>query len=323
MFIRTVLGDIEPADLGPCDAHDHATIRSSYPTAIAPEFLIEDVEAIVSEVADFYGAGGRAIVDAMPCDAGRDATQLAEISRRTGVHIVASTGLHVAAYYPPRHWGELLSERELSELFISDIEDGIDELDYSSPIVKRSSHRAGVIKVAGGRDRLSEREKRAFRAAARAAAVTAAPIITHTEGGTAALEQIELLEAEGADLRHVVISHADRRPELDYHRAILDRGVRVEYDSGIRWPAEQGNPTADLIAELLPHFPDQIMIGMDAAKQKYWEAFGGAPGLTFLMTTHLKLLRERGVGDELLHKMLVGTPADAFAFRERHNGRER
>lgn len=315
MFIRTVLGDIDPGDFGPCDAHDHVTTRSGFPTYVAPEFLLEDFDAIVTEVSAFHDSGGRAIVDAMPCDTGRDPAWLAEISRRTGVHIVASTGLHLETYYPPRHWGERLDEAELSELFVREIEEGIDELDYSAPVVRRTEYRAGAIKVAGGADRLSERQRRAFRAAARASAATGAPILTHTEGGTAALEQVEILTAAGADPRHVVICHVDRIPDLSYHREILSTGVRVEYDSGIRWPAEAGNPTADLIAELLPEFPDQITIGMDAAKQKYWRSYGGAPGLRFLMTAHLEMLRERGVSEELIHGMLVTTPADAYSFR--------
>ena len=49
-----------------------------------------------------------------------------------------------------------------SALFSAAITDGIDELDYNGPVVKRTPHRAGVMKVAGSTDGLSARDARIF-----------------------------------------------------------------------------------------------------------------------------------------------------------------
>jgi predicted metal-dependent phosphotriesterase family hydrolase len=38
---------------------------------------------------------------------------------------------------------------QLADLFVADIEDGIDANDYSGPLVDRTPHKAGVIKVGG------------------------------------------------------------------------------------------------------------------------------------------------------------------------------
>lgn len=313
-FVRTVLGDIAPEDLGRCGAHEHIVIAESYATVAYPEFRLDDVGKIADELRRFHGAGGRAMIDSMPCDAGRDVLALAEVSRASDVHIVAPTGAHLAKYYPPRHWTELLSISELTSLFIADIETGIDALDYGGPIVKRTEHHAGIIKVAGGRDQLSDREVRIFTAAAQAHGDTGCPILTHTEQGTAAIEQLDILERSGADLTKVTLSHCDRNPNPDLHRRLLDRGCRLEYDSAFRWKGSD-NPTLSLISDLAPAYPDQLMLGMDAARPAYWKAFGGEPGLDFLLTTFTRKLLDSGLSRDLVDRIFIDNPAAAFAFK--------
>src|SRR5690606_14526318 len=90
-----------------------------------------------------------------------------------------------------------------------------------------------------------------------------------------------------------------------------------EYDSTFRWKQGEGNPTLDLLVELLPEFPEQIMLGMDAARASYWASYGGAPGLTYLLSGFVEMLRERGIGQDLIRRMFVDNPKAAFAFGQR------
>jgi len=312
-FIRTVLGDISPEKLGICYAHEHLIIDHGVATDKEPDFLLSDVEKAVKELRDFHSTGGRAMIDSMPCDSGRNVLKLAEISRRSGVHIVAPTGLHLAKYYDSGHWGGFYTEEELTRLFIADIEEGIDIRDYNGPLVKRSEHRAGVIKIATG-STWTAREKRAFAAAAAAHRQTGCPILTHTEQGELGLEQVAMLADHGVDLRHVVLSHTDRRPEIAYHRELLASGVRLEYDSAFRWKPAQENPTLELVVELAPEFPDQILLGMDAARRSYWNVYGGSPGLCFLMMEFKAVLLERGLSETLWLAIMKANPAMAYQF---------
>ncbi len=94
-FLRTVLGDIGAAQAGICYAHEHLIIDPSFTTYMYPDFLLDSVERASVDVADFYAAGGRTLVDSMPCGGGRNVVKLAEISRRTGANIVCPTGLHL------------------------------------------------------------------------------------------------------------------------------------------------------------------------------------------------------------------------------------
>ncbi|HEY4248971.1 MAG TPA: hypothetical protein VGM64_19255 [Lacunisphaera sp.] len=313
-FVRTVLGDIPSTQLGVCYAHEHLIIDPSYPTTGNPDFLLDDEDACVAELKLFFAAGGRAAIDSMPCDCGRNVVKLASAARRSGVHVVAPTGLHLSKYYDPGHWGNQYSEAQLAALFAADVETGIDRHDYNGPCVDRTAHRAGLLKVATG-VRFTAREERSFAAAASVHRSHGCPILTHTEQGELALEQIAFLQERRVNLAHVCLSHTDRKPDLVYHREILSTGVHVEYDSAFRWPGED-NPTLRLVLALLPEFPHQLMFGMDAARRKYWTSYGGAPGLTFLLGQFSARLRAEGLGDEDLDRLFVRTPAATYAFAQ-------
>lgn len=314
-FVRTVLGDIDPADLGPTDAHAHLVIAGGKPVELEPDFLLADLERGLAELAEAKGAGLRAVVDAMPCDAGRDVRLLAELSRRSGVHVVAPTGLHRARYYDDRHWSLSASEEELADLFVADIEVGIDERDYNGPLVRRAPHRAGVIKVAGSLGRLTDLERRIFAAAAAAQRRTGCPILTHCQDGTAGLEQLRVLADGGADLRHVVLSHTDKIVDRGYHRELLSTSAAVEYDQGFRWPAGAENGTVTLLRWMVEDgFGERLMLGTDAARQGYWHAYGGEPGLVFLVGPFAATLAAAGIGPAEREALLVANPARIYAF---------
>lgn len=313
-FVRTVLGDIDPSELGVTYAHEHLIIDGGRPVQMVPEFDLGDVEAMAVEVAAAARLGLRSVVDAMPCDAGRNAAKLADLARRTGVNVIAPTGLHHDRYYGPAHWSARIGIDELAELFTLDVTDGIDAYDYAGPVVRRTTHRAGVIKVAGSEGGPSERDRRIFEAAAEAHRRTGVPILTHCEGGTGALEQIRLLADRGVDLAHVVVSHVDKIVDRGYHREILATGALAEYDQGFRW-GDLRNGTLELLAWMAEDgFADRIVLGMDAARRRYYLAFGGAPGLGWLLERFVPQMADAGIDAATRHALLVANPARAFAF---------
>ncbi len=314
-FLRTVLGDIEASQAGICYAHEHLIIDPSFTTYCYPDFLLDSVERACIDVAEFRAAGGRTLVDSMPCGGGRNAAKLAEIGRITGVNIVCPTGLHLAKYYAPGHWGGRLNTEELAKLFIADIEQGIDSADYNGPEISRTPHKAGVVKVATGNNSPSAHERKVFAAAAMAHHRTGAPILTHTEQGAGALEQVRLFDALGVPLEHVVISHTDRAPDPVYHKEILSTRVILEYDSAFRWGSNAANPTLDLVVAMVnAGFGAQIVLGMDAARRKYWKGYEGAPGLAFLLREFIPRLQQAGLSSADIEKIFVSNPARCYSF---------
>lgn len=313
-FIRTVLGDIPPAQAGITYAHEHIIIEESFPTLTNPDFLLNDVDKVSAELTRVYEAGGRMMVDTMPANCGRNVLKLAEVSRRTGIQIVAPTGIHLEKYYPQSHWRYQFSEDQLTRLFIADVVDGIDRYDYNGPVIERTAHKAGMVKLATGDDSITPHQELIFRAVVNTHRETGVPILTHTNAGRHAIAQAELFAKLGADLRHVVISHVDRYQDVAYHRELLKTGIRVEFDSAFRWKDGEENGTFRLLEALLPNFPDQITAGMDAARNTYWQSYGGSPGLTYLLTTFRNELAQRGLGD-YWNRLMVENPATLYSFK--------
>jgi 5-phospho-D-xylono-1,4-lactonase len=315
-FVRTVLGDIEPSELGITYSHEHLIIDGGLPVERFPDFRLDDVASMVEELGSAVALGLRSVVDAMPADAGRNVRKLAEVSRVSGVNVIAPTGLHHARYYVPDHWSERATADEIADLFVADVVDGIDERDYSGPIVRRTDHRAGVIKVAGSEGGPSARDEKGFAAAAAAHVRTGVPILTHCEDGTGAGEQVRFLVDRGVDPGHLVLSHVDKVVDREMHRELASAGVTLEYDQGFRW-GERPNGTLQLIEWMLEDgLGDQIVLGMDAARRSYLAVHGGSPGLAWLLDGFSAQLVERGVDDTTRRRFFVDNPARVYSFAE-------
>ncbi len=320
-FIRTVLGDIDPAVLGVTYAHEHLVIDGGRPVELSPDFLLNDIDKLTDELRSGYAAGLRAAIDMMPADCGRNPELLAELSRRSGVHLVAATGLHHEKFTGPAHWSLRASDDELADLFSADIEIGIDQRDYTGPIVERTDIRAGVIKIAGSLGGPSERDRPIFRAAAATYLRTGVPIHTHCEAGTGALEQIRLLADAGMPAARISLSHVDKVVDRGYHRELFSTGASVVYDQGFRW-GDRENGTLQLLEWAIEDgHADRVMLGMDAARQGYYRAFGGSPGLAWLAGEFSVAMEARGISAPIQHRFFVDNPARAFAFASVEEGR--
>lgn len=314
-FVRTILGDLKPHELGLTYSHDHIIIEESYATHHNPDFLLNDVIKVTEELQGFFDIGGGAMVDTMPSNCGRNVNKLAAVSQNSGVHIIVPTGIHLEIYYPPHHWRYRYTEDQLTRLFIADVEEGIDRYDYNGPLIERTPYKAGLIKLATGDEPFTPHQEKIFRAVVNTHLETGVPILTHTNYGCWALEQAKMFDKLGAKLEHVVLSHLDRRVEVDYHREVLHTGVRVEYDSAFRWKDGQENGTYLLLKELLPDFSGQITMGMDAARNTYWRSYGGKPGLNFLLTDFKKDLGEMGLGN-FYDDIFYHVPHKLFTFHK-------
>jgi phosphotriesterase-related protein len=309
--VRTVLGDVGSDRLGVCFAHEHLVIDGGLPKLVNPELALERVEDAVAELAPCVAAGLGAVVDAMPADAGRNVVKLAEISRRSGVHVVAATGLHHARYYGERHWGELLEPEALAELFVGDLTEGIDAHDLNGPVLARTAHRAGVVKVAGSLDGPSDRDRRVFEAAAIAVARTGAPLLTHCEAGTGGLAQLALLDKLGVPAGRVILSHTDKVVDRGYHRELLATGAYLVYDQGIRTP----DGTARLVRWMVADgHGDRLLLGTDGARRSLWSVLGGSPGLAALRTRLGRRLAGE-LGPAVMERIWVANPAAALELR--------
>jgi len=313
-LVRTVLGDIDAVALGVTYAHEHLVIAGGRPIEVYPDILLDSVDKAVEELAPAQRLGLRSVVDAMPADCGRDVEMLAEISRMSGANVIAATGLHTIRYYHDRHWSRRLDIDAMAGLFADEIEVGIDILDLAGPNIVRSEHRAGVIKVGGWDDFPGERDRRVFEAAAIAQTLTGAPILTHCEQGLRAPEQVRFLVDRGADPSHIVVSHVDKVVDRTYHRDIVAAGASVEYDQASRW-GDRDNGTLQLLEWMAQdgHI-NKVVMGHDHARRSHWAAYGGSPGLSYLLGEFSQRMKERGLSADVRSAIFRTNPAAAFSF---------
>ena len=304
-FIRTVLGDISPDQLGVTYMHEHLIIDSPI---VAKDFthihLPNETDAI-TEVNNCKKVGVGAMLDCMPLGSGRDAKKLLRIAEATGINIISATGLHHDRYYKEDDLLEKASAEKLAELFLRDINDGME----------KTNAKAGVIKVITSGPKIKDREVKLFEAAAIAHTESGAPILSHCEHGTGAIEQLELFSKFNIPLSRVTLSHTDKEADLGYHHEILSSGVFVEYDQSLRQANDVKAPSAQLTAAMVgAGFVNQIMMGTDGARRTLWSSLGGTPGLTWLYSGWTSKLIEAGLNQSNIDQIFITNPAKALAF---------
>jgi predicted metal-dependent phosphotriesterase family hydrolase len=307
--IETTLGPLPLEQLGTrINAHDHLFLDSGPGGVNVPDFLLDDVDKTAAEIKRWAQAGGGAIVDTMPTT-GRNVDKCIEVSRRTGVPIIMSTGFHKGSYYWPDHWRYLYDEDEIVDLVTAEIIDGIERTNYRGPIVRRSTVKAGVMKIAGEYNHVSDNMKKLIRVVGRVHQNAGTPIYAHTEHGTAVEELLDLLEDAGVPLSHVLICHLDRNPDFFLHRRVAERGVFLEYDTPSRIKYQPESIVIGLMREMIEAgYGDRLMLGGDMARRSYLKAYGGGPGFEYLLTVFTPRLIREGFTEEDLHQIWEANP---------------
>jgi predicted metal-dependent phosphotriesterase family hydrolase len=302
--VQTVLGPIDPAELGWALPHEHTAIALWH---IANRWdyweLRRDEPVIVEELAAFKAVGGGALVDLTLDGVGRDPEWLAGLARASGLHIVMGSGWYRGAHFPAESLIDRRSVDSLADEIVRDATDGVGE----------TGIRSGIIgEIGTDKPWLSAQEERVHRAAARAARRTGLAITTHAVQSTVGLDQLTLFEAEGADLSRVVVGHADSNPSLDYHLAIAERGASVEFDFlGMSFtPLERHGEgrIVDNLRELLSRGQlERILLSQDVCHDSQLRRYGGN-GYTYLADTFLPRLRAAGVSEAEIRTITIDNP---------------
>jgi phosphotriesterase-related protein len=332
--VQTVLGPVDPADLGRVLPHEHLLALEPGPFAGDADVTDEDrVDRAVRALRGLPERGYGTVVDVSPYgvvgrdDDGANVVLLAEIARRSGMHVVSGTGLYLDTWTPG--WAERASEDEVAARLRADVASGIGA----------TGIRAGVLgEQATSLGAMTEREERHLRAAARVAAETGLTLFTHTTHGTLAFDQIRMLQDAGVDLGRVVVGHIDTQLSASYALDVLATGVSVAVDTigkqewdfflgpppvrdepgefvkNAFWRPDEGR--ADLVAEIVrAGYGDRVVLSMDVTGAETWMNADthGRYGYTYLHDRFAPMLFERGVTAEQYDAMSIATPARLLA----------
>ncbi|RUT30235.1 phosphotriesterase-related protein [Arsenicitalea aurantiaca] len=302
MIIRTVLGDIAPETLGLTLGHEH--VYAVPPEDVAdPDLRLDDPTKAEDELSRFKAVGGGALIEMTTVDYGRDLETLADLSLRSGVHIVAATGYNKGKFAD--RLSAARSTAEIADWMASDVANG------AGP----RKIRCGVIKASSSLDGPGENEARVFEAAAIAHLRTNAPISTHTEKGTWAIGQVELLARHGVAPDRILLGHLDLKPDLPYLREVAATGAYFGFDQFAKAKYLPDAERVRLIVELFAAGAGpQILIAGDMARRSYHEAWGGGPGFAHIPRTIVPALRAAGLGEGDIDLLLRDNPRRFLAF---------
>ena len=312
-IVNSVLGPLDTSEMGFTLSHEHvgtnaAGLRHTYPEFIDRAGIIEQSVAALQEA---HAEGVRTIIDVSTFDLGRDIGMIQEVSRVSGVQIIAATGNHLAV---PRPFGEV-SPDVIAPLYVREVEEGIEN----------TGVKAGIIKVASDRGGITEPQEIVLRAAARAQKQTGVPISTHTwSPDRVGEQQVKVLEEEGVDLTRVYIGHSNDDTDLDYLLGLLNKGVWLGLD---RYPGGRvpGTPNWEHRTEVAYKLMEaghtgKIMLSHDYSvpKARNGEVVqeerrrANPDGYNFIGRYVLPRLKELGATDEDINQITVENPRRFF-----------
>jgi phosphotriesterase-related protein len=322
--VRTVLGDVAASTLGRVDYHEHLFQASP----LLPGEDLDDEAASLAEAATLRDSGFDAMIDATPVGLGRRTAAVARIAARSGLAIVAATGMHRSAHYPDGHPQRALSADDKAALFVQELTLGMlrDDADAARfadgavpddvPIARPESApvRAGLVKTGIDYWAIDAIDRSTLEGAAEAHRLTGAPVMVHLEFCSAAHEVLDLLADEGVSAARVVLAHADRDPDSGLHVSLTDRGAYLGYDGMGRSKTRSDAELLELTARVTAGGgTDRILLGNDVARRSRYLAYGGMPGLGYLGSRYLPRLRAI-VGADVVDTLLVSNPARFLAW---------
>ena len=137
-------------------------------------------------------------------------------------------------------------------------------------------------------------------------------ITTHADYSPVGLDQLDILQDEGVDLRRAIVGHCDSHPDPAYHEAVVSRGAYVQFDNirGLnKWETKLRLGWIKLLIE--KGFIEQILISQDIAYRHHLHAYGGN-GYDYILTDFITLMSESGLSKGQIRILLEENPRAAI-----------
>ena len=305
-MINSVLGPIDPSELGFTLMREHIACKNTSMDQAFPDWFNrkEVLSSAISELQYAKQQGLQTIVDTTPINLGRDIRLLREVSEKSGVNIIASTGFYYIDEFFLYGW----QIDDLVEQLIPEIEEGIQGTDI----------KAGVIKCASATE-ITPTNEELLRVAARLHKKSGLPVTTHSSVVSKnGIPQLEILLDEGVEPGKLVIGHCGDTADMDYLETILASGCIIGLDRfGLEFILSNDS-RVDVLVELLEKgYEDQIVISHDC--NVFLDMFPEKISRkrldiddpwTFhdILVDIIPKLIDKGVSEKQINKLTNGTP---------------
>ncbi|WP_460462801.1 phosphotriesterase family protein [Arthrobacter pigmenti] len=316
--VNTVLGPIPVHELGVVAVHE--ALLSVVPGAEhAPDISMDRAgifEILAAKLTDFRDHGGETIVDSTGMFHGRDLKMYEALSRSTGVHIIASTGMGpeemLGGYFltpqtnPPTPW----PAEKFADLFSKEVTEGM-----VIPRLERRSA-AGLVTTAADRSGMTATEESLFRGSARTALATGIPLSIRF--GADALAELDIVLDEQLPANRILVGGLDRKDAAGAAIKVAKRGAFVGIDH-VGMNDDDGHLTDDervaLVLELVAAgHGDKVILSSNA--------IGVAKGLeaydlpySHVVSKFVPLLVSLGLAGADATRLLVDNPRALLALR--------
>lgn len=220
MLINSVLGKISTDELGTTLMHEHVICIDWAARMCFKDRWFERekvVEIAVGQLKKAKEYGIDTIVDGTAINLGRDIELIREVSEKSGVNIIASTGIYFQEepylMNKPIEW--------VTDLFLEECERGIEGTGILPGIIKSATDKYGITDL----------NRKLIGLASEIQKKTDLPIFAHSsiwqETGP---KQQDEFEKNGVDLRRIIIGHSGDSNDIDYLESIMKRGSYIGMD---------------------------------------------------------------------------------------------
>ena len=303
-YFNTVLGKVSIDKLGKTLPHEHICCYYEPFYSIAGDKHMDKTEvtnrgaAYLKQLKETYGLS--TFVDGTPINTGRDLNLLRDISRLSGVNIVASSGL----YYQYEPMLNLKSEQYLCDIIVSDCEQSC----------------IGMLKLGIDSERPDSYIKKVFKAVCMAQKKLNIPIYIHTnafvKNGIAAADfVIDCGVAPSA----VTIGHCSDSDDNSYIYEILKKGCYIGYDRLYPQGGETFLPrkAAQLYELCKMCGTDKVLISHDTLIYNEYcpvSIIQHTNPFVHLFENVIPCLENAGITQQQIQKMMVENTANMFTM---------
>ena len=337
--IQTVLGTIDPSDLGITLTHEHLLIDmmcyfempeeaserewidakvtmdrlggayrrfSHFPDAIQ----LLDTDEVICEVLKYKHVGGNSLMDTTSVGLARDPLALARISRATGLNVIMGSGYYVPVSYPEDM--DTKSEQSITDEIIRDITVGVGD----------TGVRSGFIGEIGNFWPTNPNTIKVLQASAHAALETGAVVLIHPGFDPDSPPAIiETLTGAGLDPSRIIMGHLDLVPhDFAWLKDLAQSGCYMELDlfgmedTMAPLPISSDVERMENIEYAISEgFGDKILVAHDVCTKMQYTKYGGK-GYAHILENIVPRMRKRGFTEESIQSILIDNPKNAVTF---------